>query len=384
MFWSIWSTMITRPSTHIGQLDGARVAGASPVPVTSPLRSPVSATTVRRVLPLRFIPYADAATTPNVVVDGAAAAATRLTLSHWPGAPTPPELRADLSAEIVLRALDEPARFAGVDAVTNTHFDQDGLASVYALVAPEGARARHDRVIDVARAGDFGTFVDRDAARIAFAIASYDDPATSPLPAALFGGSYAELSDALYAEVLPRFEEMLDRPDRWRAQWEDEDAHLDDSIDAIARGVVRIEERPALDLAIVTVPESWEPHVTHRFTRVDADAVHPMAVANATERTRLVYVHGDRYRLQFRYETWVMFTSRPVAARRDLTALAQRLDALEPAGARWHADPVDAITPELRLPGDAVSGIPAETFVREVCAYLEVAPPAWDPYAPRG
>src|SRR3954451_20485008 len=116
------------------------------------------------MLPLRFLPYADTVDLPNVIVDGAANVGTRLTLSHWPGSPTPPELLADLSAEIAFRAADEPERFAGLEVVSNNHFDQDGLASVYALVEPDGARARREHVIDVARAGDFGTFTSRDAA----------------------------------------------------------------------------------------------------------------------------------------------------------------------------------------------------------------------------
>jgi hypothetical protein len=351
----------------------------------------VAVVTVRRVLPLRFVPYAEADATPNVVVDGAPAAATCLTLSHWPGSPTPRELLADLSAQIALRALDEPERFAGLDVVSNNHFDQDGLASVYALVAPDAARARAARIVDVANAGDFGTFVDRDSARIAITIAAYDDASTSPLPADLFAGPYDELCAALYAELLPQFETMLDRPEQWRSMWEPEDAHLTESIDAIERGVVTIEERRDLDLAIVTVPDAWESRVTHRFTRVGRDALHPMAVANATDCVRVALLHGSRYRLLHRYETWVMYTSRPVPPRPDLVPLAQRLDALEPAGARWAADPVSGITPELRVAGerndgndgnDGASDLPPEVFVAEVEQYLATAPAAWDPYRP--
>jgi hypothetical protein len=153
---------------------------------------------------LRWIPYADAAETPNVVVDGAPAAATRLTLSHWPGSPTPPELRADLSADIAFSALVRPEYLDGINAVTNNHFDQDGLASVFALVDPDAAAARCQQIIDVARAGDFGTFFFRDAARIAFVLAAFDDPAQSPLPASLFDEPYDVECATLYAELLPR------------------------------------------------------------------------------------------------------------------------------------------------------------------------------------
>ena len=129
------------------------------------------------VLPLRFVAYDDLGDVANVVVDGAAAPSTRLTLSHWPGSPTPPELCADLSAQIAFRALERPRWFDAIDVVSNNHFDQDGLASVYALVDPDAALARRELVIDVARAGDFGTFTNRDAARIAIATRRLRGPA---------------------------------------------------------------------------------------------------------------------------------------------------------------------------------------------------------------
>ncbi len=335
------------------------------------------------MLPLRFVPYADTTATPNVVVDGAANDGTVLTLSHWPGSPTPRDLLEDLSAQIASRVLDAPERLAGVDVVTNNHFDQDSLASVYLLADPDEARARRDQVVDVGRAGDFGSFADRDSARISLAIAAYDDPDVSPLGRALFSKPHDEQCATFYAELLPRFGELLDHPDRWRGLWEREDAHLGESIAAIEQGVVRIEERPDLDLAIVTVPEHWATRATHRFTQRWTDAVHPMAVDNATERTRLLLVQGRSYRLELRYETWVMFVSRPVAPRPDLRDLARHLDGLETAGARWQAEPPGALTPKLSIAGNDESSLSPERLQREVEQFLATAPPAWDPFLVR-
>ena len=95
-----------------------------------------STATVAAVLPLRFVPYHELGDRPNVVVDGAAAPSTVLTLSHWPGSPTPPELLDDLSAQIAFHTLAEPERFAGVDLVSNNHFDQDGLVSAFRSSIP--------------------------------------------------------------------------------------------------------------------------------------------------------------------------------------------------------------------------------------------------------
>ena len=328
------------------------------------------------MLPLRFVPYDDLDGTANVVVDGAAAPNTRLTLSHWPGSPTPVELRDDLSAQIAFRALERPEVLDGIDVVSNNHFDQDGLASVFALVEPEAALARRDRVIDVARAGDFGGFADRDSARVAIAIAAYEN--TSPLT-----GSYPEIVAALYGELLPRFTEWLDDPSRARSLWEAEDAHLGESMDAIARGVVAIEEVPELDLAVVTVPDDWSARATHRFTQQWTEAVHPMAVNHATDRLRILLVQGHRYRLELRYESWVMFVSHAVLPRPDLAPLAAALTTSETKDATWEADPPGALTPQLRLAGGDESALTREQVRRRVEAFLADAPTAWDPFAPR-
>jgi hypothetical protein len=335
------------------------------------------------VIPLRFVAYDDLGDTPNVVVDGAAAASTRLTLSHWPGSPTPPEVRDDLSAQIAFHALEHRGWFDGIDIVSNNHFDQDGLASVYALVDPVGALARRDLVIDVARAGDFATFANRDAARIAIALACFEDPDSSPLGAAALRGSYSETTALLYRELLPRFTEILDNPEAHRALWEQEDAHLSESIAAIEQGVVRIDENEALDLAVVTVPEQWSARATHRFTQEWTEAVHPMAVNNATERLRILLVQGHRYRLELRYETWVMLVSHTVLARPDLRPLAAALDSAEPGATEWEADPPSALAPQLRITGGGASDLSPELVITAVERFLTTAPAAWDPFAPR-
>ena len=164
--------------------------------------------------------------TPNVIVDGSPTASTRLTLSHWPGSPTPTALQDDLSAQIAFHALDSPDVLHGIEVVSNNHFDQDGLASAYALIDPQAALARRAQVIDVASAGDFAVFEDRASMRIAMALAAYDDPDRSPLGQSAFGGGYEDQCAALYEGLLPKFTELLDHPDRVRSLWEAEDAHL--------------------------------------------------------------------------------------------------------------------------------------------------------------
>lgn len=327
-----------------------------------------------------FVPFDELDTTPHILVDGAGNAHTVLTLSHWPKSGTPAPLKADLSAQIVFNYLKSPAHHVCVEAVSNNHFDEDGLVGVYILLDPDEAEARRELLVDVARAGDFGTFRSREAARVTFTIAAFADPELSPLEAELFRQPYPRVSAALYRALLPRLREIAAHPERFAALWREEDHWLAESEAAVRAGLVTIEEVPALDLAVVTLAEHMIARRAHRFAQPLKAVCHPMAVHNVTDRNRVLYVQGRRYALAYRYESWVQYTSAPPLARVDLGPLAERLSDQEKGRGRWRFDGVDQITPSLALEGAEESLIPPERFRREVEAYLAAAPPAWDPY----
>lgn len=301
---------------------------------------------------MRYVPYQELGDTPNVVVDGFGTDSTVLTLSHWPRSGTPAELKDDLSTQIVFRYLDRPDLHVDADVVSNNHYDEDGVCGIWALIEPEEALARRDLLSDVASAGDFGTFRSREAARISFVLDAYGDE-RSPLD---LSGPYPEQSAVIHREVLGRMAEILDHPDRHRALWEREDGWLQESLDAIADGRVTIEEVPAVDLAVVTVPEGFE--------------VHQAAVHNATRRFRILELAGRRYRLRYRYESWVVYMSEPVPPRVDLSPLAEELSAEEPGRLRWTFDGVDSITPSLRLGWTQESALAPEDFRARVEQFL--------------
>jgi hypothetical protein len=236
--------------------------------------------------------------------------------------------------------------------------------------------------VDEAAAGDFGTYRQRDSARVAFTISAFADATTSPLDPAIFRQPYADQAAALYRALLPRLPELLDDVQRFRTHWQAEDDVLEASVEAIATGAIRIEERPELDLAVVTVPEAWPGRHVHRFTQARHTSCHPMAIHNATGCFRILLVQGRRYEVQYRYESWVQYVSRRPAPRVDLAPLALRLTAEEGGGGRWTFDGADEITPRLRLEGEGASRIEPDRFRAEVEAVLASAPPAWDPYDP--
>lgn len=328
---------------------------------------------------MRFNPYNET-TIPNIVVDGSRNDKTVLTLSHWPKSGTPPALRADTSAEIVFKYLDSPEFHVSADVVTNNHFDQDGLVSVFALVDPVTANRYRDLLIDVAMAGDFGVFKSRNGARINFAVSSLADSETSTLPKEIFALPYPEMAAKLYLRLLELFPRLIASPDDFKALWEAEDAKLRGSEELIESGVVTIEENIASDFAVVRVPESIPSSRVHRFTSSQISECHPLAIYNATPCTRVLLIQGQRVEFQYRYEGWVQLASRRPAPRVDLSSLVHELNSEENSGGAWKFDGVAAITPRLYLEGAGHSSIPAEVIRRKIEQQLASGLPAWDPY----
>lgn len=316
---------------------------------------------------MRYVPYDELGGRPSIVVDGYPADGTVLTLSHWRGSGTPDELADDLSTQIAFNYLDRGDLHVDAEAVSNNHFDEDGLCGIYALLNPEAAQRQRARIVQVASAGDFDVCADRDAARVAFAIGAYTDEARSPLGDAL-RGPYPRVSAALHEELLGRLPEMLSSPERYESLWADEDAWLEASEARVGAGDVAIEERPEIDLAIVRVPEDVGDAALEDDETGWTGGLHPISVYNRTRRFRVLFARGRRYALRYRYETWVRYVSEPTLPRVDLAPLAARLNA-EEANGRWSFEGVDSLVPSLSLDADE-SSIPPERFVDEVTASL--------------
>lgn len=328
---------------------------------------------------MRFEPYDHLAGRPNIVLDGSPTAGTVLTVTHWPGYPAPEAIAADLSAQMAFRLLDHPELIPpGTELASNNHFDQDGLVSLLAVVDPERAVPRRAFLEDVARAGDFATFADRDAARVSMVVSAAASGRLPDLPTV--AGDYGELTAALYTEMLGRLPEICDDVHRWRPVWAEEDECLTASLAALDRGEATITEHPGVDLAVVTVDGAAPDRGGHRFGGMWVAGLHPMAVFARTDRLVLATVRDGRYEAELRYETWVQCRSRPVRARRDLVPLAARLKDEERGAATWTAQPVGSLTPRLSS-GEDQSSIEPARFVAVLVDHLDSAPPAWDPLA---
>ncbi len=330
--------------------------------------------------PARYCPYSQLGDQPNIVVDGQAQRATVLTLSHWPWNSTPDGLLRDTSTDIVFAYHDRPDLHVDIPLVSNSHFDEDGLLSMYAIVDPENAAHYRDLMIGASRAGDFAIYSDADAAKLAFVLAAYADPATSPLPAEIFTASAPAQIAGQYTLMLRELPRLLDEFRDEREHWEPEWAHLQESEQAIADGRVVIDEVPGLELAIVRIPEDMSVRTVRRYLMSWQRSVHPFAVHNITQCSRLIWMKGGSLEFQYRYESWIQLASRRPAPRIDMAGLADELNTLESGGGEWQFEGINEVAPRLRHRGSCRSTVDADTFVAKVCDWLRTQPVAWDPY----
>lgn len=327
---------------------------------------------------MKYVPYSQLNGVANIIVDGVAQADTVLTLSHWPGSGSPPEFRADTSTEMVLNYLATPgakkAYAPGVNAVSNNHFDEDGLCAVWAMLHPKLALERRDLLVDVATAGDFDTYRRPQAAKVVFTIRSYADPVNSPVAQDLQRDDGT--GSARYQAILPLLKHFMDDTDRYGPYWGAEWSAMLESKTAMVMGEVDLHEIPNVDLAVARAPMP----------------LHPMVLYNQTERLRVLTATPDgHFLLRYRYETWVQFTSRQVMPRVDLQPLLPRLQSLERENVTWTFDGIAAITPALQplgpdgLPG--ASSLSLDTLLDELVAFYEreqgEVALQWDPFVQR-
>ena len=314
-----------------------------------------------------FVPVEELAAASNIVVDGGRVPGTVLSLSHRPLSGTPQGLRADTSALIVDRYLETQAGGEAVGAVTNDHYDEDGLFGIWLMLErPAQGSPQRRLAIAAAEAGDFSTWSDPWAARVAIAAMAMAERATTPFPEvgrALAEAGGRDPAGRLYRAILPRTAGLLADPERYRLLWSREWERVEADIALIDAGDVAIEDEERADLAILRTPRPLHPLAVYpRTTR--------MRVLTATPDGTLVLIH--------RYETWVDYASRALAPRVDLSPLAQILQLHEQRAGRWLFEGVATIMPRLFLAATtggparpAPSSIGADALVAELIAFLE-------------
>lgn len=274
-----------------------------------------------------FVPQHQLGDRPHITVDGAAARGSVLALAHWPGSPTPPQFAAATATAIVARYLDCPAGGPVVDAVSNNHYDADGLLAAWLLLERPATDSPERRLaLAAAEAGDFGTWTDPRAIRVALALMAFAEPATTPLAAVrrlLHPGLDHDPAGELCVVVLPRVRRVLSDPERFSYLWQSPWQVIATDIDLLDSGDAQIGDVPEADLAVVRAPR-----------QLVGPAVHPR-----TTRSRVLDVTPDGTMIfRYRYETWVRWTARPLPPRRDLATVIDALNEAETAPGTWRFD----------------------------------------------
>jgi hypothetical protein len=313
---------------------------------------------------MQYVPYGDALTgVPNIVVDGRGNDATVLVLSHWPHNRTPRELKADSSTEIVINYLRSPQREtyrAGAEAVSNNHFDVDGLMSLWSVLNPAAALERAELVVATGECGDFDRWSGERAVKAACALYGLEQRPSSAVRQGLGGiRDYLERTAYLYEQTLPLVPELLDNVDSFEEYWQDEYGRIEAGRELFARGGATVQEFADIDLAVFELPRE----------------VHDMALYEQTQCTRVALVIAEqRYQVRYRYESWVELQSRRVLPRIDLRPFAEFLQTFEGNAGEWSADDPQQTLPRLRLRGPeggtSSSSITQGLFLRLLMGYL--------------
>ena len=332
----------------------------------------------KRHRPLFYVGLDELGDRAHVMVDGSARPGTALVLSHWPGSSTPREMWADLSTEIAFRYLKGP-RATSASVVTCDHLDEDGLASLAVLYAPDAALANEQLLVGLASAGDFGVVIDERSAALAFAVHALVDPARSPYATAGVDTSSGRnfWTAHCYSHLLADLFGLIEELDGRSGLYEHELSAYLASKEAFSGGEISIEEDPDLDLAIVRAERPGEIGTIGQRMGVP---YHPYALHSATSMARIVVAVAGRICYYDRYETWVRFVSRRRAQRRDMAPFAAALTAREKDSIIWSAGSPNSIEPSCSPPG-GVTTLSQETIVSELREYLADAPAAFDPFA---
>lgn len=326
---------------------------------------------------VRFVAFDKLDDIPHIIVDSGETASTELVLSHWPGVQTPVSLKSDLSAGVVMNYLRQGYPRPEVFVVSTSHFDLDGLVSLYAMINPEQA-IKHWRLwLDVACAGDFRYSRTGIARRLAAICDSWVSPERSPLGAKAFEQPIARVTEMLFQDLLSRLDEICRNLQRYKSLWEDTENSYVQTWEMVKSGLITVEEHDDQELSIIRLSDSLinrllDQHQSKYFG-LSEFVIHEIA------RHFTILIHLDRYyQIVQRYESWVQYYSRPIRLRRDFAALVELLNELE--GDKWRYEGVWKLAPVMSLASQQESKLDKLKFISLVCSFLELAPVAWNPY----
>jgi hypothetical protein len=298
-----------------------------------------------------------------VSVDGDAPG--RLHLSHWPGNHTPETLRHDLSTGMCLNLMRSPDRqdwLAGLEVVTNNHWDTDGALSVFTLLEPDLALAHAPVLIAAAMAGDFSVFTTPEGVMLDLTLTALTRREDSPV----FSGRFADewpRRQAQYEEATRLIPELLKQPQRHMAWIEPELTRIRADLRALREEEADLRVVPRLEFAALVAEREF--HDTAVNTAAGVDRILAVTRAGA----------GWRYRLRLTTRSWFDLRARP--DRPDWTPLLNLLNESGNQDGQWRADSLLEPTPCLEFVdgsgAPAVSSLPPDEVEALVTRHFAAA-----------
>lgn len=316
---------------------------------------------------------------PHVVVDSGPTASTELVLSHWPGVDTPVSLKADLSAGIVMNYLKSDYPQLNLSVVSTSHFDMDGLVSVYAMINPEQVMQDWHLWLNLASAGDFRHSQLADARKLVAVCEAWATPDRSPLGEKAFQQPIDRITEMLFQDLLPQLDDICRNLQTHKVFWEESETAYANTWKMVNDGLITVENDNDHELSIIRLSDSLIEQLSHQhqmqYFGLNAYVIHEIA-----QHFTVFLCLGSHYQIVQRYETWVQYCSRPIYLRRDFAALVELLNEME--GNKWHYDGVWKLAPMMCLTSPQGSQLDYLRLFSLVCSFIKLAPVAWNPYCP--
>ena len=283
---------------------------------------------------------------PKLCVDGTVP--NSIHFSHWEGNQTPIEVKADTSTEIALNLVASPNRnelTAGLDLVTNNHFDTDGVLSVWTVMNGTNALRFREQLIAAAEAGDFSEYSSKAGVCISLAVqggqqASPNDDTGSPL-ARFLAGEEVEDDARAYELVLPEVERLLTDIDQYEPLWAEGWKRVSDALASFESGHSKVEEIADANLSIVTLaPEIFSGHA---FSPTKHAAPFTAISKFARGELFLIAIPAGNgtwfYRVDYPYYSWAETVVRPRVRLKNLYGALKQLNERDtaPSGS-WKMD----------------------------------------------
>ncbi|MEQ8908087.1 MAG: hypothetical protein RIC95_02760 [Vicingaceae bacterium] len=321
-----------------------------------------------------FIPFSEIGEKTCIVVDALHPEA--LVLSHWKGGNKHPKIAADTSGEIVLNALQ--SNFHGLESefVSANHFDIDGFVGVFSLVYPELAKKYDAMLREMAIIGDFREYKPQNKnSQQALQLCCWMNKVESEKFYRPFGEKdEMKLCVKKFDYFLAKFPEVLQEPEKFKADWEEEVGRIEADLELLQSKGKR-EFLQGLKLMVQEVPQPIHYYVAF------SDSYGFDMVMNLYDE--------NRFELECKYTTWVDIASRPTLPRVNLQPLAKQLNKIEENDYQWEVDKITDTGPILRLESKELSKadrfdqpyrraiysstIPKEVFKKTVLDFLSLA-----------